>query len=112
MTLTYEQWQALLATAREIAAKAKDKSSDLKLGDKLKDALYENSDKIQSLLNSFLSSGGAITKEQADQLNEEIRLAKKNLLESQAKQTKIRLAIYVSATIAVIGVLWFITKDK
>jgi hypothetical protein len=112
MTLTYEQWQALLDTAKEIGAKANDKSSNLKLGDKLKDALYANADKIQSLLNSFASSGGVITQEQADQLNEEIRLAKKNLLEAEAKKTKIRLAIYVSATIAVIGVLWFITKDR
>lgn len=112
LTLTIEQWQALLATAKEIGAKAKDKSSNLKLGDKLKDALYENSNKIQSLLNSLASSGGVITQEEADQLDEQIRITKKNLLEAQAKQSKIKLAIYVSAAIAVIGILWFITKDK
>ena len=107
---TQEQLAELLNQAKELAKQTK--SSSTNIGDSIKNKLYESSSKIQSLLNTVLAKGGVVTESEFDALDEQVRLAKKQLLESKSKQTNTKIAIYAAIGIAVFGTLWFLTKRQ
>jgi hypothetical protein len=87
-------------------------SSNLSTSEVLKNQLYENADKIQSLINSVLQKGGVITPQEVNELDEQIRIAKLKVLEAEAKVSGKRYATYVVIGLVVIGAIWYFTYKK
>jgi hypothetical protein len=87
-------------------------SSNLSTSDVLKNQLYENADKIQSLINSVLEKGGVITAEEVSALDEQIRISKLKVLEAESKVSGKRYATYVVIGLVVIGAIWYFTYKK
>jgi hypothetical protein len=87
-------------------------SSNLSTSDVLKNQLYENADKIQSLINSVLQKGGVITPEEVNALDEQIRLSKLKVLEAESKTSAKRYATYVVIGLVAIGTIWYFTYKK
>ena len=112
LTLTPEKLSELLKKAQELAKSATNKANSLKLGDRLKEELYGYSEDIKLLVNRVLSNNGVITKEELDEIDEKSRLAKKKILEAQAKTSKKRIVIYTSSAIAVLFAVWYIIKKS
>ena len=80
--------------------------------DTLKNELYSNSSKIQSLINNILEKGGIVTQDEVNSLDEQIRLAKLKTLQAEAQSSTTKYAIYVLAGLAVVGVIWYFTYKK
>jgi hypothetical protein len=70
------------------------------------------SDQIQNTINYLLSNRGAITKKQLDELDEQVRQAKKATLESESKNTAVKTGLYLAIGLVLFGTLWIITKEK
>lgn len=76
----------------------------------IKDQLYGYADEAQGLLNKILNKTGVVTKEEVNQLDEQVRLLKQKILLEKANQSQKRLILGSLAVVGVIGILWFITK--
>lgn len=76
----------------------------------IKEQLYSYSEEAQSFLNKILNKTGVVTKEQVDQLDEQVRAVKQKILLEKASESQKRLVLGTLAVVGVIGVLWFITK--
>lgn len=74
--------------------------------------LSKYSDNIQNILNSFLSKKGVITKQQLDELDEQVREAKKKTLEAQSKNTIVKYGMGLSLLLLGFGTIWLITKKQ
>lgn len=74
--------------------------------------LTKYSDQIQQTLNSFLFSRGVVSQKQLDELDEQIREAKKKTLEAQSKNTFVKYGMIISIAFVGFGALWLITKNK
>jgi hypothetical protein len=86
--------------------------SNKSTSDVLKNQLYENAEKVQSLINSVLEKGGVITPEEVDALDEQIRISKLKVLEAESKISSKRYATYVVLGLVVIGTIWYFTYKK
>ena len=78
----------------------------------LKNELYANSTKIQSLINSVLEKGGIVTQDEVNALDEQIRTAKLKALQAEAQSSTTKYAMYVIAGLAVVGIVWYYTYKK
>ena len=76
----------------------------------IKEQLYSYSEEAQSFLNKILNKTGVVTKEQVDQLDEQVRAVKQKILLEKASESQKRLILGTLAVVGIIGVLWFITK--
>lgn len=112
VTLTKEQVDEYLRQAREIADRAASDASQLSFGQAVKKELMNSSDAIQNILNDVFNNAGILTDEQAVQLDEEMRLAKKRLLESEQKITLQRYAIIGGVGLISLAILWYLTRNK
>jgi hypothetical protein len=110
INITPDKLSELLKKAEELVKSTNDKASSLKIGDRLKEELYTYSEDIKLLVNGILAKNGVITKEEIDELDEKSRLAKKKMLEAQAKADKKKIIIYTSSSILVLGVVWYLIK--
>lgn len=86
--------------------KGKPESSDIG------DTVTKYSESFQDFMKTFLSGKGIITQETLDDIDEQLRLAKKKKLEQEAKNTFVTYGIYVSTAILLIGAVWFFTRKK
>lgn len=109
ITLTKEQIDAAIKTATDAAAAANGAPSS-SIGQKVKDALISSASKIQVLLNKVLSKGGIITQKESDMMDEQARIAKKNMMGLQAKDTRKKVAVYAAGTLLTIAAIWLIVK--
>ena len=75
-------------------------------------SLTKYSDNIQKILNGFLSKRGVITKQQLDELDEQVREAKKKTMEAQSKNTFVKYGIGLSILAVGFGTIWILTKNK
>jgi len=110
MPLTLDQISEYLKQASEQATQTSQQVSDMKLGDKVVNEIYNQTDKIQSFINGLLTKSGIITDEEINQLDEQLRIQKQRLLEAESEQTKRNLILYGSLGLVAIGFLWFVTK--
>lgn len=76
----------------------------------LQEELSRYSNEAQSFLNKILDKTGVVTKDEVDQLDEQVRVLKQKILLEKASESQKRLMIGVLAIVGVVGVLWFITK--
>lgn len=110
MPLTLDQISEYLKQASEQATQTSQQVSDMKIGDKVVNEIYNQTDKIQSFINSLLTKSGVITQEEINQLDEQLRTQKQKLLEAESEKTKRNLILYGSLGLVTIGFLWFVTK--
>ena len=109
---TRAQIDEYLRQAKEIADRAASDASQLTFGQAVKKELMNSSDAIQNILNNVFDNAGILTDEQAVQLDEEMRLAKKRLLESQQKLTIQRYSIIGGVGLISLAILWYLTRNK
>lgn len=110
MPLTLDQISEYLKQASAQATQTSQQVSDMKIGDKVVNEIYNQTDKIQSFINGLLTKSGVITQEEINQLDEQLRIQKERLLEAESEQTKRNLILYGSLGLVSIGFLWFVTK--
>lgn len=110
--LTQEQIDSLLNEAKGFVNKATGSSGELKFGQAIKQELISSSERIQNIIDSVLSNAGVMTPEQASDLDEQLRLAKKRLLESQQKISIQNTAIIVGVAFVSLSILWVLTRNK
>lgn len=101
---------SILEEAKAIAEKAYEKSKETNVSQGIKDALLESSQNIQNILNNLLSSSGVLTADQYNRLDEQMRIAKKNMLEAETLESTKRFAIYATFVVVLFGVIYFISK--
>lgn len=112
MPLTLEQISEYLRKAAEQSGQVKQEASDKKIGEKILDEIYAQSETIQSSINKLLGNIGVVTQKELDELDEQLRLQKQKLLSEESKRTQRNLITYSLIGIATIGLLWFFTKKK
>ena len=98
----------ILEEAKAIADKAIEKSKQTNVPQGIKDALFSSSKEIQNILNSVLA--GSLSQDQYNRLDEQMRIAKKNMLESESAEATKRFAIYATFVVVLCGVVYFISK--
>lgn len=99
-----------IVRAFEAIKSTRDKAlkSDVNVGD----TLAKYSDQLQGFVNTFLSKRGAITQQQLDELDEQVRLTKLKTLQAESKNTFVRYGIFISVAFVAFGALWLITREK
>lgn len=102
----------ILQDAQNIVANITAQVNNQNIGTQLKDGLVASSNSIQAILNGVLLNNGVITKEQVNQLDEQIRVAKFQLLQSQSQKSVLNLSLFIGGLVVAVGVLWFITKPS
>ena len=112
MPLTLDQISEYLQKAAEQASQTSKEVSDKKLGDKIVDEIYAQTDAIQSLVNGLLGKAGLITQEELDQLDLQLRQQKEKVLQAESKRTTRNIITFSLVAVATFGALWFITKQK
>lgn len=108
--MTDEEKSQLLADAQAIATKAQADASKTNITEGVKDALLSSSQQIQNILDVFLKSGGVLTDQQYDVLDEQTRIAKMNTLQDESVSSVKNFAIYGAFVVVLIGVVYFISK--
>lgn len=98
----------ILEEAKAIAQKAIEKSKKTNISKGVKDALLSSSKEIQNILNSALA--GSLSQDQYNRLDEQMRIAKKNMLEAETLDATKRMAIYATFVVVLCGVVYFISK--
>lgn len=111
MPTTAEQISSVLLAAEEMIRQARASASSGQRTS-LQDSIYQYSKEIQATLNTLLSKTGVITDEEINKLDEQVRLAKKQLEFQKAEQTKKKVLIAGGLLVLGFGALWFITKNK
>lgn len=112
INLTKEQIEKLLRQAQEAILQAKSDASEAVSGTSLKDKIYEYTDEAQVLLNKLLSKAGVVSSEEINQLDEQLRLAKKNIELARAERSKRRLIVTGVVIVLAFAALWAISKNK
>jgi len=98
----------ILEEAKAIAEKAVEKSKQTNISQGVKDALLSSSKEIQNILNGVLA--GSLSQDQYNRLDEQMRIAKKNMLESESSEATKRFALYATFVVVLCGVVYFISK--
>ena len=99
---------SILEEAKAIAEKAVEKSKQTNISQGVKDALLSSSKEIQNILNGVLA--GSLSQDQYNRLDEQMRIAKKNMLESESSEATKRFALYATFVVVLCGVVYFISK--
>jgi hypothetical protein len=101
---------SILDDAKAIAEKAVERSKQTNISQGVKDALLSSSKEIQNILNSVLDSSGVLSEDQYNRLDEQMRIAKKNMLEAENLEATKKFAIYATFVVVLCGVVYFISK--
>lgn len=112
MPLTLEQISEYLQKAADQASQTSKEVSDKKIGEKIADEIYAQTDAIQTFVNGLLGKAGLITQEELDQLDLQLRLQKEKLLQAESKKTTRNIITISLVAVAAFGALWFITKKN
>jgi len=100
------------AQVEDTIVKAFEAISGGKSSGNIGDTFTRYSDQIQNTINMLLSKRGTITKDQLDELDEQVRQAKKQRLASESKNTAVKTGLYIAVAAVLFGALWIITKEK
>lgn len=109
---TEDQLSAIIAQAISVATQAGNKAASSNLGQTIKTNLVTYSRDIQDTINTLLKNKGAVTQQQLNQLDEQVKQAKMSMLEAESKNTFIKYGLYVGIALFAFGTLWFLTRDK
>lgn len=108
MGISEQQINDLISEAKSSLQNASQTSQGL-VGS-LKDQLLSSVGGLQDTLNGLLQKGGVITDQQYNILDEQTRLLKLKTLEAESQATSQKFAIYVGVGVAVIGLVWYLSR--
>jgi multidrug resistance efflux pump len=111
MPVTKEQISEIISAAQEMIAQGQQDIAQTS-SQSLKDAIFGYSKEIQSVLNNLLSKTGVVTEEEINNLDEQLRIAKKEIEFQKAEETKRKVLITIGLLVVGFGTLWFITKSR
>jgi hypothetical protein len=106
---TDKQIEDLVASIKNLIDDAKTGASTTTSID-IKNQLYQYSDEAQKLLNGVLSKTGILTQQDVNQIDEQVRKVKQQIMLEKANQSQRRLIFGIVGTIGIVSLLWFITK--
>lgn len=109
MGITEQQINDLMSEAKKSLQIGALKTQSL--GGSLRDQLTASVGSLQDTLNALLQKGGVVTDQQYNSLDEQTRLLKLKTLEAESQYTSQRFAMYVGISVAVIGLIWYFSKD-
>ena len=112
MSFTPQDLYTIISDAGKIIQDSIEKAKNSGTAQVVKDELTQNANTIQRLLNAILNTAGAVTQDQINQLDLQIRLQKIKMLELSSQQTKKKYAIILGSVILGIAVLFYLTRKK
>jgi hypothetical protein len=112
MALTPEYLAQIISNAGSIIQDSIEKAKNSSTAQVVKDELTQNANVIQNLLNAILNSAGAVTQDQINQLDYQVRMQKMKMLELNTQQTKKKYTIIIGSVILGIAVLFYLTRKK
>jgi len=102
----------IISDASAVIKDSIDKAKNSSTSQVIKDEISQNAAIIQDLINNILNSAGAVTQEQINQLDLQVRVQKIKMLELQSKSTKKKYLIFIGSVILSIAALFFFTRKK
>lgn len=108
--MTKEEFDIFIAQAQAIVNQTAYNANQLNFGQSVKEDLLNSSQSIQDIIDLILANNGVVTANQEQQLDEQMRLAKKRLLESQQKITMQRYSLIGGLGIISLAILWYLTR--
>jgi len=112
MSFTPDDLIKILTDASAIVEDSIEKAKNSNATQVIKDEITQNANTIQNLINSILDSAGAVTEDQINQLDYQVRMQKIKTLELSSQQTKKTFAIIVGSVILGIAALFYLTRKK
>ncbi len=102
----------IISNAKDVVNDALRKANESITTEKAAQVLTTYSSDIQKIINNFLENRGAITQEQLNQLEEQVRLTKLKILEQKSKNTTIKYISYAGVIVILFGTLWYLSKKN
>lgn len=112
MSFTPDNLSKILADAGAVIKDSYEKAKNSSTAQVVKDEITQNANIIQDLLNNILNSAGAVTQDQINQLDYQVRMQKMKMLELSTQQTKKRFTIIIGAVIVGVAALFYLTRKK
>ena len=112
MAFTPDNLMKILSDAGNIAKDSIERAKNSSTSQVIKDEISQNASVIQDLINNILDSAGAVTEEQINQLDLQVRTQKIKMLELSTQQTKKKYAIIIGSVILGIAALLYLTRKK
>ena len=112
MSFTPEDLMKIITNATAIVKDSIDKAKNSNTSQVIKEELNQNAATIQDLINRILNSAGAVTQDQINQLDLQVRMQKIKMLELSSQKTKKKYAIIIGSVILGIAALFFLTRKK
>lgn len=112
MSFTAQDLGKIITDATALIQSSIEKAKTSSASQVIKDEIIQNANTIQSLLNGILNSAGAITQEQIDQLDYQVRMQKFKMLELNSEKTKKKYLIIGVSIVVVVGALFYLTRKK
>lgn len=109
MGISNEQISNLINEAQNSLQNASQTSQNL--SGMLKEQLTSSVGGLQDYLNGLLKKGGVVSEQQYNYLDEQTRLLKLKTLEAESMYTSQRFAIYVGVGVALIGLVWYLSRS-
>jgi len=97
-----------LLRAYDFLKQSKNKTASSDIGT----TFTQYSDEVQKFIDKVLAKRGVITQTELDAIDEQIRQAKKKMLEDEAKKTYVKYGVGLAVVLIVVGGLWLVTKKK
>jgi hypothetical protein len=111
-SFTPEDLMKIITNATAVVKDSIDRAKNSSTSQVIKDEINQNADTIQELINMILNSAGAVTQDQINQLDYQVRMQKIKTLELQSQSTKKKYAIIIGSVILGIAALFFLTRKK
>jgi len=112
MSFTPEDLMKIITNATAVVKDSIDRAKNSSTSQVIKDEISQNADIIQALINSILNSAGAVTQDQINQLDYQVRMQKIKMLELSSQKTKKKYTIIIGSVILGIAALFFLTRKK
>lgn len=105
-------FQDIIDEAKKVISDANNKASNSNIGQTIKEKIFASTAVIQNTLNTLLTKGGIITKKDVDELDEQMRKAKLEMLAADSNSSLKRFGTYIGVGILVFASLWYLSNRK
>lgn len=102
----------IIDKAQNVIKEANNKASNSSVGQTIKDKIYASTAIIQEKLNAILAKGGIITQKELDELDEQMRKAKIEMLAADSNSSFKKFGTYIGVGLLVFAALWYISNRK
>lgn len=106
------RYEKMLLDAIDMAKTAKSKAQSTSVGEKLKNAIINNANDIQNIIDKIMSADEKYSAQAFDKLDEKVRIAKLQLLEEKSRDTATTYTIIIVGSILAVAAFLYFTKPK